>query len=399
MTRSTNLLLAIGASALLLAGCAPAGSGGTPEAAEGEPLAIGYLGALSGGSAANGQADLNGVLLAVKQLNEAGGVAGHPLTVVTADDKSDPAASATAAQKLVTQDGVIAVLGGPNSGTAKANTVIVTAAGVPRIITIAQEDTLVDDTLEGFDLTFRITENNSYDVSAIASVFEDEKYESICVLADTTAYGEGGLATINRVFGERDLTVTAVARHDVNATDLTAQALQLQNAGCDSLYLYSLGPDAALFLNTLEQIGWDVPVIGGRGLAAKSFLSLAGDAANGVILPGVVDPSKEAGAAFIEAYDAEYGADDDPAHVYSAVGYDAVMVLAAALEASDGETGQALADALQQVEYTDGATGREGSSITFTAEHHDGPSADYLVLYTIEDGAFTFLTSDISSGE
>ncbi|PJJ55607.1 ABC transporter substrate-binding protein [Compostimonas suwonensis] len=404
MSRSTRITLVTSTAAilLLLAGCAPVttdGGSGSGSSDSGSPIKVGYLGALSGGSAANGQSDLNGVQLAVDQLNEAGGIAGRQLEVVTADDKSDPATSATAAQKLVQQDGVVAVLGGPNSGTVKANSVIVTGANVPRIITIAQEDTLIDPAAAGFPLTFRVTENNTYDVDAIASVFEQKGYQAICVLADTTAYGEGGLTTINTVFAKHDLPIHAVARHEVNATDMTAPALTLRDAGCDSIYLYSLGPDGALFLKTLQQIGWDVPVIGGRGLAAKSFLSLAGDAANGVIIPAVVDPSKAEGGAFIDAYDAAYGADDDPAHVYSAMGYDSMNMLAAALEETDGEGGDALAKALGSVELTDAASGREGSTLSFSTDRHEAPSKDFLVLYEIKDGAFSFLSSDVESGQ
>lgn len=400
MSRSARLAVAASAATLILAaGCAPAGSNSDGDGpADGAPLKIGYVGALSGGSAANGQADLNGVLLAIEQINDDGGVAGHPLEIVTADDKSDPATSATQTQKLIEQDGVVAILGGPNSGTARANAVIATDAGIPRIFTIAQEDTLIDPSLPGFPLTFRTTENNSYDVGALAAVFKDRAYSAICVLADTTAYGDGGLVTIERIFGEEGLSIASVARHEVNATDMTAQALTLQNAGCDSIYLYSLGPDAALFLKTLEQIGWSVPVIGGRGLAAKSFLSLAGEAANGVVIPAVVDPSKPEGADFIEAYDAKYGADDDPAHVYSAVGYSSVLMLAEAFRISDGQTGEALATALTQVSLSNAPIGRAGSTLSWTTTRHEAPSEDYLVLYTIEDEKFTFLTSDISSG-
>jgi len=398
-------LKAIAASTLLVlsvASCAVAGSSGSAdsrgdEAGDG-PIKIGYIGALSGGSAFMGVPGGNGMNLAVSEINEAGGVAGRQLELISIDDKADPATSATAAQKLVSEDRVVAVIGGPNSGTVKANNVIITGAGVPQLIAIASEDSLIDPDGENFGLTFRTTENNSYDVGAIASLFESANYKAICLLADTTAYGEGGVASIRKVFEKRGLAIEAVEQHPVNATDMTAQALSLRDAGCDAIYLFSLAPDGALFFKTMQQIGWDVPVVGGRGLAGASFISLGGKAAEGLIVPGVVDPNKKEGAAYIEAYDAQYGSEGDPTHSYSALGYDSVMLLAAALETTGGIGGDELAKALEATTLTNGATGREGSTLFFSAEKHEAPSENYVVFYELRDGTYQFLTSDVESG-
>jgi branched-chain amino acid transport system substrate-binding protein len=380
---------------LSAAGCATAGSSSADGSGGSGPLKVGYIGALSGGSASLGVPGRNGIQLAVDKLNAGGGVAGRKIDLVAYDDKADPATSATAAQKLITQDKVVAVLGGPNSGTVKANNVIIAGAGVPELVTIAQEDTLIDSKSPGFPLTFRITEDNSYDVDAIAALFKKRAYKSICVLADTTAYGEGGLASIRTVFDKKGLAVHSVARHPVNATDMTAQTLSLRNAGCDSIYLYSLGPDGALFLKTLAQIGWQVPVIGGRGLAAKAFLSLGGAAAEGLVLPGVLDPNKPAGKAFAEAYDAKFGPTDDPAHVYSALGYDSMMMLAAALKTSGGKGKADLARALEKTSLTDAVSGRTGSTLSFGPDRHQAPGDKYLVFYEIRDSTYKFLTADV----
>jgi branched-chain amino acid transport system substrate-binding protein len=399
--RSLAAFTALSVLVLTTAGCAVAGTeeAGSSSPVDGDPIKVGYIGALSGGSASMGNPSLNGIKMAIDAVNDDGGIDGHELELLALDDKADPATSATAAQKLVSEEKVVAVLGGPNSGTVKANNVIITGAGIPQIITVAQEDTLVDSANPGFELTFRVTENNSYDVGAIASLFESEAYEAICVLADTTAYGEGGLTSIRSVFDERNLEIHSVQQHAVNATDMTSQALALRDAGCDSIYLYSLATDGALFLNTLAQIGWDVPVIGGRGLAGASFLSLGGAAAEGLVVPGVIDPNKAEGAAFIKAYDAQYGAENDPAHVYSALGYDSVMVLAAALKETGGEGGNALAKAIENTVLKDAATGREGSELSFSSDDHQASNENFLVFYEISGGTYKFLTSDVESGE
>lgn len=392
----------VSASALLLAfttaGCTATG-GGTASGGGATPIKLGYIGALSGGSAFMGGPTVKGMTLALDAVNKAGGVAGRQLNLISIDDKADPSSSATAAQKLITEDGVVAVFAGPNSGPAKANNVIVTGAGIPEIITVAEENTLIDPTSPGFPLTFRVTENNSYDIGASTSLFKSNGAKAVCVLADTTAYGDGGVITIKKVFAEKNISIKLIERHPVNSTDLTAQTLAFRNAGCDAVYVYSLAPDGAFFVKTLQQIGWKVDVIGGRGLSGGPFLSIGGAATDGVIVPETVDPNKPAAAKFIKEYDAKYGASSDPTHTYSALGYDSVMMVVAALRSTKGvDNPKELVAALNKVTLKDAVTGREESTLSWTSERHEAPSANYIVFYKAQGGAFKFLTSDVKSG-
>lgn len=384
-------------TAIALVGCATAGSseaGGASAPAEG-PIKIGYIGPLSGGSASIGIPPQHGIELAIEQLNASGDLS-RELELVAVDDEADATKSAAAAQRMVTEDGVVAVLGGPNSGTVLANNPIITAAGVVELVTVAQGDNLIDPASPGAALTFQVSENNSYDVNAIVQLFEEGDYKNICAVSDTTEYGQGGIATIRTVFEERGLTIAKAESHEVNATDLTPQVLSLRDAGCDSVYLFDYGQDAAVFMKTVNQVGWDVPVIGGRGLNQPAFLSIAGDAGDGIIFPSVIDPEKDKTKEFIAAFDEKFGADDDPAHTFSALGYDTMMVLAEALKASDFATGTDLAKALESVEY-EGASGREGSTLGFSADDHRAPSDGYLTFWTIEDGAYQLYSRDIES--
>lgn len=383
-------------TAFVLSSCAPASSTGGGSEGSGDVVRIGYIGPLSGGSASLGVPAHNGMELAVEQLNESGDL-GFELELVVIDDEADAAKSAAAAQRMITEEDVVLVIGGPNSGPAKANNAIITGAGIPNVISIAQVDGIVDPAAPGFDLTYRVSENNSYDVRATVSLFEAGDYDNICAVADTTEYGQSGITTIRTVFDEFGLELATVAQHEVNATDLTPQVLTLRDAGCDAIYLFDLGQDAALFMKTVNQVGWEVPVVGGRGLSQPAFLSIAGDAGDGIIFPSVIDPGKDATAAYIEAYDAEYGEDDDPAHVFSALGYDTIQLVAAALKASGGEGGEALVEALQNTEI-EGVTGREGSTLGWSADKHEAPSEDYLTFWTIEDGEYAFYTNDVESG-
>ena len=405
-TRMLRRTMAVCAVALMagaaFAGCAPASSNTSPGApADGgegssETIRIGYIGPLTGGSASLGVPAQHGFELAVEHIN-ASGALDREIELISVDDEADPTKSAAAAQRMIDEENVIAVLGGPNSGPVLANNPVITGAGIVQLITIAQADGLIDPASPGYDLTFQVTENNTYNVGATIQFFLEADYSTICAVADTTEYGQSGLTAIQTVFAENGLEVSATASHEVNATDLTPQVLTLRDAGCDSIYLYSYGQDAAVFMKTVNQIGWDVDVIGGRALNQAAFLSIAGEAGDGLIFPSVIDLDKPEAQEFIEAYNAEYGEDDDPAHTFSALAYDSIFLLAAALDASGYEGGQALADALSETTLDNAVAGRSGSSLSFTEGDHRAPSDNFQTFWTIENGQFAMYRNDLPS--
>jgi len=393
---------------LTLAGCgggaatstpaAPAASG-APAKTEGgskEQIVVGYIGALSGNSAPMGIPGKNGIEIAVESINAAGGINGKQIKFVALDDKADPATSATQAQKLINDDKAVAIIGGPNSGTVKANAQVIAQYGVPELIAIAMEDTLIDKSSPTFKSTFSMTENNSYDIRAVAQYIKSKGYKKIGVIADNTAYGQGGINSIKDIMAKEGVEIGLTIDHAVAAKDLTAQAMKLRDAKVDMVYVYSLGADGALFMKTIKQIGWDVPVVGGRGLNMKSFLDLAGDAANGMILPSVVNTNKPAAQEFVKKYDAKYN--DDPAHVYSILGYDAMYMLAEALKKTDGKGGQELITALEGLKDVPTASGGKEHKASFAADKHIAPTENFIVFNVVKDGQFTMLTDDIKSG-
>ncbi len=380
-----------GLAAIALAACAPASNGGT-DSGNGQTITLGYIGALSGASATYGVVAEHGMELAIDKINQSGEYP-FQLKLEALDDKADPTTSATLATQLV-GEGVTAVIGGPNSGTVQANNPIITGAGIPEVIAVAQTDALVDPTSASFPLTFRITENNSYDVRTNVALLASKHYSKICSLTDTAAYGQGMLQSIQTTFAQYGLTLAFSATHEVNATDLTSPILKLRDAGCDAVYEASLGADATLALKTIKQLGWNVDVIGARGLATSAFILGAGATGDGIEFPSTLDPSRPGANDYISAYDAKYGANDDPAHVFSSLGYDTVGVIAAALDASGGKGGTDLAKALEGLNYTDGVTGRPGGALSFSATNHEAAPDNYLSFWTLQGGKPVFVTDD-----
>lgn len=387
---SLILFLSIG---VFLAGC---GSSATEGKDSDDPIKVGYIGALSGDSSPMGVPGKNGAQLAADKINDDGGINGREVELIAVDDKADPSTSATQAQKLITEDKVVAILGGPSSGTVKSNSEVIAQYGVPELISIAQNDDLVNPESETFDTTFSFTENNSYDIRALAEFIKEKGYKNIGVIADNAAYGQSGTESVKKIMEKKGINVKETVDHSVGANDLTSQTLKLKEADVDAVYVFSLGSDGALFMKTLKQVDWDVPVVGGRGLNMKSFVDLAKDAADGMILPTVINPNKPEAEDFIESYDDKY--DDDPTHIYSSLGYDAMHVLAEALKESDGEGEEDLVKALEGLKGISTVTGGDDNTVSFSKDKHYAPDENFVIFNQVEDGDFEFYTDDVKSG-
>jgi branched-chain amino acid transport system substrate-binding protein len=357
-----------------------------PSALSGEPVKIGYIGALSGNSADMGEPGRKGIVMAIEEANAEGGIGGRPIELVALDDEANPAKSVTQANKLVQQDKVVVSIGGPNSGTVLANREVFFKANIPVVVAIGTVDALVDPEHPTFKTTFRVSAYDSYMINLMASYVKDKGFQKIGVIADTTAYGQASVNTVQRIFSEKGIPVSEVVTHEVAATDLTSQALKLKNANVDIVYIYSLGPDAALFMKTIRQMGWEIPTLGGRGLNMAAFTDLAGDAADGIVIPCDADPNKPEMIEFTEKYRAKYG--DTPNYMFPVLGYDTARVVIEGLRRSGGEGGDALIQALESISDFPMTLGQPDARLSFGPDKHEGATRGWDVLLTVKNGQF-----------
>jgi len=130
---SSRILAALSAVALALAGCKPTDGGSGAGGADADTIKIGEFASLTGKEAAFGKSSHNGTLLAIEEANAAGGVLGRRIELVYEDNRSTPGESATIVKKLITRDGVVAVLGEVASGRSLEAAPICQANKIPMI--------------------------------------------------------------------------------------------------------------------------------------------------------------------------------------------------------------------------------------------------------------------------
>jgi branched-chain amino acid transport system substrate-binding protein len=377
-------------AALAVTSLTACGSDGEGDSS-GEPITIAVITTLSGGSAQLGIESRNGARLAVDQINADGGIDGRDLELKEYDGQLQPEVVVRSATRADSVDGAVAIIGPHSTGEALALGPVSARLEIPFITpSAATTEVTVDQ-----PYAFRTTVVNRELATSVVEFALADGSEKPALLHDNGGFGVAFAADLEAGLEEQGVAPVASEEFPVNATDMTAQIQKIKNSGADSVLLgCSGGNDAGLAYRQMVDAGLDVPVYG-------SSCVIQGDAirvGEGAIkeLPGVYglagfDTTKDKAKQFIEDYNAEF--DEAATYEYSSAAYDGVMMLAEALKATDGEGGEALKTALEEVTEYDPVDGKEGATAGFGPDKHDALSGDYLTPYRIaEDGTLERVT-------
>ena len=157
-------------------------------AASTEPIKIAIIGAMSGTNAVLGDWMKKGVTLAVEEKNKAGGICGRPIEIVIYDDEADPTKSVNLAQKVATEDKVVAAWATTNSTSALADIPIFAQYKIVQLT----NGTNVDITNKGSAYIFRANPAGpAYETPLVDFLVDTKGYKKFAIITDTSAYGKG----------------------------------------------------------------------------------------------------------------------------------------------------------------------------------------------------------------
>ena len=368
--------LGVGALAAVLA----AGSAQL-SAQENDPIKIGLSGALTGGDAILGQTQREGVMLAIDEINAAGGINGRQIEAIVEDEANDPSRMAEIAQRFVTRDQVDAIIGGTNDGTAQVLAQVAEQAEVPLIIPFANGDQITRDRRWSFQVDVASTTFVQKLVDRALAEFK-----KIGIVYDDNAFGQA-----NRDFALADLKeanaepVAVVPIPDVGR-DYTPQLTQFQNAGADVIIANISGTNAAQLRKDMVRLGYEPLIIGPNSLAFQTMIDVGGDfVEEKVQFLDLIDESKPEVQEFQKKMMDEY---QKPATSgFELLGYDAMMIMAHALR-QGGDDKNKVRDALESLSGYVAVSGKQGSTIAYSAEDHRRASPEDLVWRHVKDGKF-----------
>lgn len=335
--------------------------------AQGNTIKIGAVTALSApGAVETGQSLLEGMQIAVTELNEAGGVLGKQVELVVGDTAGLPEKGTAVMERLITNDNVVAVAGELHSSVALAEIEVAHRYGIPIIISEAWSD---DITAKCYPEVFRVTVSNSLIYSKAADWLSNAGFQHVAVIAENSDWGLGVIQVFQENLKDSGVEVTAFPA-ERTLTDFTPQLLQLRNLNppVDFIVNGFTGTGELLMVKQASEMGIaptaTTAMLGaGMDVLFPGFWETAGEGgeyllANPAGLPGI--PSTEVSESFTEMFQANNGREPD---AVAMEGYDSVMVIAKAIEASGTTESEPLIKAI-------GATNWEGTrgTISFSKE-------------------------------
>ena len=365
----------------LMAGCG--GGAGDSDKAAGDTIKLGFLGATTGSVANYGIPGEKGMKLAIKEINAEGGVLGKQLQGIYEDNKGDNTEIANITTKYITRDKVAALIGDPCTGLTKV------AADIAQKnqVVIFSSGATGDGVVEIGDYVFRNTLLDIFAVPAVVDwMLDDQGWKKIAVI---TSLNNGYSTALTPVFKKsleaRNANIVIEESVNDGETDFTAQVTKLKNSGADVLVFTGYYTEAALIMNEAQKQNLDIKLIGGDGLYGQDLAKLGLSAVEEKVIFycgfATDQPSPET-AAFLEKYRAEYNEEPD---MFSAQYYDAVYIIAEAMEKSGSADPTVYRDELAQLKDYPGVSGQT----TFRADRE--PIKSPVFLMTVKDGQFALV--------
>ncbi len=333
-------------------------NGEAPADFEGQVL-IGIMVPTTGSEAADGTDMENAALLAVQEINAAGGVMGHELVTTTGDDGCDPSMATAAASQLVSEE-VVALVGGYCSGATLPTLAIYGEAGIPFVIAASNATSLID---ENPGWGFMINSTGLDQAATAVAQFEALGVETIGVIDSGDAYSADLKEQTIIQWEEAGYEIVADDTVQRGEVDFSAFVTTIMSTQPDGIYWTGYQAEGALLIRQLREGGYEGEIIVGDGSSAQELIDLAGDAAEGVYCTGPpLTDFLPAAQSFIEGYEANFPREPG---AYAALMYDATNLLADAMERAGSFDSAEIRDAL---EATDGFEGLAGP-VMFTEEN------------------------------
>ena len=361
--------------ATLLSGCG--GSGDTT-------ILVGEFASLTGKEATFGISAHEGTELAIGEINAAGGLLGKPVQLLTEDDQSKAGEPANVVNKLISKDGVVAVLGEVASSRSLEAAPICQQSGVP-MISPASTNPKVTET---GDYIFRVCFIDPFQGTVMANFASKTlKAKKVAVFTDVKSdYSKGLAKFFKEGFVKAGGQIAAELDFNSGDKDFKAQLTAIKSAAPDAVFVPGYYTEVALICIQAKQLGIALPFFGGDGWESQTLVTIGGQAVEGHYFSThyAADAPTPKITAFVEAYKKQYNGKVPDA--MAALGYDSAMFLADAIKRSGSTAGPTLRDALAATTQFEGVTGK----MAMNAQRDAVKSA---VILQIKDGKFRYVTT------
>jgi branched-chain amino acid transport system substrate-binding protein len=352
-----------------------------------EPIVLGAIVSATGPASFLGEPEKNTFALLEEEINAAGGLLGRPVRVVVYDDESDVNKCVMAARKLLDQDKAVAVMGPSLSGNTLAVAKFFSRAEVPLISMAAAEKIVrpVDPWV------FNTPQLDRHAATTILAHAKAQGYQRLAILTVSDGYGQAGRQVLQELIPAQGFSLVADEVYGPKDTDMTAQLTKIMGTGADAIICWGTNPGPAVVARNRVQLGLSLPLYMSHGVASPKFIELAGDAAEGILLPAgrlvavdqvpAQDPQKPVLEAYVTAYTQRFGSVPSSFGGYA---HDALRLLATAITKAGSAEPAAVRDALENISGFAGVSG----VYSYSPENHNGLDERAFLMVQIQNGVW-----------
>ncbi|HVR40348.1 MAG TPA: ABC transporter substrate-binding protein [Thermoanaerobaculia bacterium] len=339
---------------LPLFGCSPKEASTRSASPASDEILVGQYGAMTGPQAYAGQSTHNGVMLAIDEVNRAGGIHGRNVRIINEDDQGRPEQAASVAAKLISQNGVVAIIGGMSSSCSIAAAPICEKNRVPMITPPATNPRVTQ--LGQF--IFRMCFIDPDQGPALARyAVRDLRYKRAAILTDITSdYSTGLTDAFAKTYVDSGGVIVARQSFVSGDNEFRPQLTAIREAKPDFVFVPAYYIDVGPIAAQARDLGMKQIFIGGDGWDSPALFDMGRNALEGSLYSThyhVDDPTPVV-RDFVQRYQARFG---DKPNGLAALGYDAALLLADAMKRSAKIDGPAVRDAIASTRNFPAVTG------------------------------------------
>lgn len=379
MLKRASFILTVVASLAMLAGSALAAP----------PIRIGGLFAVTGPASFLGEPERNTAQMVVDEINAAGGIRGRKLELIAYDTQGDATKAVQAANRLIKEDKVSAIIGPSTTGDTMAVIPVVERARIPMISCAAGSK--ITEPVKKW--VFKTAQNDGLAVAKIYEHLKKRKITQVAILTVSDGFGSSGREQLKAQSAAYGIQIVVDDTYGPKDTDMTSQLTKIKGSGAQAVICWGTNPGPAVIARNAKQLGLRLPLYMSHGVSSKKFIGLAGDAAEGIILPSgrvIVadllpnsDRQKKSLMTFVKDYQKHFKAEGDH---FGGHAWDAIMLLKTAMERG-GENPAAIRDQLERIRGFAGI----GGIFSYTPSDHAGLTRDAFVLVEIRNQDFAIV--------
>ena len=356
-----------------------------------QPYKVGAVFSVTGRASFLGDPEKKTALMLQEEINQKGGINGHPLELIVYDDEGDSTKCALAVRKLITQDKVVAIIGPSLSGLSLAVVPEAEKHKIPLVSCAASYKIVTKnpDTGEQWKWVFKTPQSDSMAVEAIYTRMKRHGITKIAIMSVTTGFGASGRSELLRLATQYGMKIVADEKYGPKDTDMTAQLTKIKGLAPQAIVNWSIGPTQVVVVRNWKELGMtSIAFYQSHGFGSRKNIELAAGAAEGVYCPlGACNiaeilpedhPQNQVTMSYMHAYKAKY---NEPLSSFGGHAWDALRMVANALKA----VGPDKAKIRDYIENQKGFVGQHGV-FNFSPQDHNGLTKNAFQMVVVKKG-------------